>query len=251
MDPIYHHLKKRTLQIISQFPEPDFHKDFLWATDRSLEMLSTHIVVSELHDFVATHIDNDFGHGLDHAVRVTLDAGALILVEGKAAGFSPKVLTRQLLLVQCAGLLHDIKRKEKDHAASGAEYAEKVLKAFTLSNSEITDVSRAIRNHEAFKATIDAKTKTGRMVSDCLYDADKFRWGPDNFARTLWEMVSFHNTPIPLFVSNYPKGMVVIARIRSTFRSITGQKYGPGFIDQGLAIGEELYRVMKTEFGLY
>lgn len=76
-------------------------------------MLATHIVVSELHDFVAERIDNDFGHGLDHAVRVTLDAGALVLVEGKAAGFPPKILTRQLLLVQCAGLLHDIKRKKR------------------------------------------------------------------------------------------------------------------------------------------
>ncbi|MFH0730652.1 MAG: hypothetical protein V2B19_30440 [Pseudomonadota bacterium] len=251
MDPIYLQLKKRTLQIISQYPKPDFHKDFLWAADRSSEMLATHIVVSELHDFVAARIDNDFGHGLDHAVRVTLDAGALILVEGTAAGLPPKLLTRQLLLVQCAGLLHDIRRKEKNHAASGADYAEKVLKTYTLSDREITDISRAIRNHEAFKATSDAKTKTGRMVSDCLYDADKFRWGPDNFAQTLWDMVSFHNTPIPLFVSNYPKGMALISKIRSTFRSITGQKYGPGFIDQGLAIGEELYRVMKTEFGLY
>jgi hypothetical protein len=174
-----------------------------------------------------------------------------VLVEGMAAGFSPKILTRQLLLVQCAGLLHDIKRKEKDHSASGADYAEKVLKTFTLTDREITDISRAIRNHEAFKPTIEAKTKTGRMVSNCLYDADKFRWGPDNFAQTLWDMVSFHNTPIPLFISNYPKGMSLIARIRSTFRSITGQKYGPDFIDQGLAIGEELYRIMKTEFGLY
>jgi hypothetical protein len=214
-------------------------------------MLATHLVVSELRDFVAERIDNDFGHGLDHAVRVTLDAGTLMLVEGKAARLPPKTLTRQLLLVQCAGLLHDIRRKEKNHSASGAEYAEKILKTFTLSDREIADISRAIRNHEAFKTTIEAKTKTGQMVSDCLYDADKFRWGPDNFAQTLWDMVSFHNTPIPLFVSNYPKGMALIAKIRSTFRSITGQKYGPDFIDQGLAIGEELYRIMKTEFGLY
>ena len=56
------------------------------------------------------------------------------------------------------------------------------------------------------------------------------------------------------YLSLFPtirKGMALIAKIRSTFRSVTGQKYGPGFIDQGLAIGEELYRVMKTEFGLY
>ena len=88
----------------------------------------------------------------------------------------------------------------------------------------------------------------GRLVSDCLYDADKFRWGPDNFSDTLWEMVSFMNPPLSVFVSRYPSGMETLFKIRSTFRSRTGKKYGPQFIDLGLAVGNELYKVIMHHY---
>jgi hypothetical protein len=39
----------------------------------------------------------------------------------------------------------------------------------------------AIRNHEAFRKILESEDKSARLVSDSLYDADKFRWGPDNF----------------------------------------------------------------------
>ena len=75
------------------------------------------------------------------------------------------------------------------------------------------------------------------MLSDCLYDADKFRWGPDNFTHTIWDMVGFINPPLKTFVSHYPKGMALLKKIRGTFRSRTGRRYGPQFIDVGIAIG--------------
>jgi hypothetical protein len=52
-------------------------------------------------------------------------------------------------------------------------------------------------------------------------------------------------------MARYPKGMQGIARIKSTFRTPTGKKYGPQFIDIGLAIGKELYDVIKAEFPDY
>jgi len=39
-----------------------------------------------------------------------------------------------------------------------------------------------------------------------------------------------------------------LTKIRNTFRTDTGKKYGPQFIDIGLAIGEELFDVINTEF---
>jgi hypothetical protein len=39
-----------------------------------------------------------------------------------------------------------------------------------------------------------------------------------------------------------------LARIKTSFRTATGRKYGPEFIDLGIAIGEELYRVITAEF---
>jgi len=46
----------------------------------------------------------------------------------------------------------------------------------------------------------------------------------------------------------YPKGMERLYKIKSTFRTRTGKKYGPQFIDIGLAIGEDLLKVINAEF---
>jgi hypothetical protein len=95
---------------------------------------------------------------------------------------------------------------------------------------------------------VSVNTPEGGLVSDCLYDADKFRWGPDNFTDTLWAMAAFRQPTLRDFVNLYPAGMKNLARIKSTFRTPTGRKYGPAFIDLGIAVGEELYRVITTEF---
>ena len=88
----------------------------------------------------------------------------------------------------------------------------------------------------------------GRIISNCLYDADKFRWGPDNFAHTIWDMVGFFNPPLKAFIFRYPKGMTLLKKIRGTFRSGSGKQYGPQFIDMGIAIGEELFQEILTQF---
>jgi len=61
-------------------------------------------------------------------------------------------------------------------------------------------------------------------------------------------MVSFFNIPVAQFMDLYPEGMEKLAKIKNTFRTITGKKYGPQFIDLGLAIGKELFGVIQTEF---
>ncbi|OQY57360.1 MAG: hypothetical protein B6245_17120 [Desulfobacteraceae bacterium 4572_88] len=254
MDRIYVRIRKKARQIVFRFPPPDFYKDFSWAKDLSRQFFETDPVILQLRSFVTEHLEDDFGHGLDHAVKVTLDAGALMAVECEHSAKTGKHLCqnqrRRVRVVQCAGLLHDMKRKDKDHAAAGAAYARKVLCHYPLSAEEVEDVSQAIQNHEAFRDTLAISTRTpgGLLVSDCLYDADKFRWGPDNFTDTVWEMVSFFKTPLPKFIDLYPKGMDKLASIKDTFRTDTGKKYGPQFIDIGLAVGQELYEVIRTEF---
>ena len=91
-------------------------------------------------------------------------------------------------------------------------------------------------------------SRRGDLVSGCLYDADKFRWGPDNFADTLWCMVFYRNPTLAEFLAGYPQGLASLHRIKNTFRTITGRRYGPQFIDIGIAIGEDLLKVIKTEF---
>jgi len=251
MQPIYARLRERARQIVAGFPQPDFYGEHEKAHKFSIQHLKKDPLLTELRRFVDGNLENNFGHGLQHAIKVTEDAGALMYIEGQAAGYPKVKLSRRVSIVQSAGLLHDIERKKKDHARLGARYAREILKNFPLEPDEIDDICRAIENHEAFKAVIHIRSPEGMLVSDCLYDADKFRWGPDNFTHTLWDMVSFYNPPLDRFMARYPEGMAGLERIKATFRSKTGKKYGPQFIDLGLAIGKQLHEVILSEFAEY
>lgn len=204
--------------------------------------------IAEIKTFVVRNVEHDFGHGLEHSFKVAVDAGSLIFVEAAYLDASPEQITRLALLAQVSGLLHDLKRKLAHHALKGAAFSRYVLNGTPLNSEEKATIFEAIKNHEAFRS-LSAKQPAGRApVSDCLYDADKFRWGPDNFADTVWDMVAFSQTPINQFIERYPRGMEMLSRIKGTFRTETGRRYGPEFIDLGLMIGEELYEVIMNEF---
>ena len=249
---IYDKIRNRARQIVSHFPSPEFYTAFSVANDFSRNFFATDLIVIKLRSFISENIKDNLGHGIDHANKVSIDAGTLLIIEGNLAGYSEEFIVRRLLLVQCAGLLHDIKRAHKNHAEAGAIFAKEVLKEYSsIEQDEVEDISKAIRNHEAFRKTVEMKTSEGVLISDCLYDADKFRWGPDNFTHTVWDMVSLVNLPLKEFIALYPNGIEGLVKIRNTFRTSTGKKYGPQFIDTGLAIGKELNRVIKTEFAKY
>lgn len=245
---LYRRIQRRARQISARYPLPDFYTDLPLAHQFSRHRFDTDPVVRRLRRFVRSEIDDDFGHGMAHAVKVSLDAGALIITECRRAEYELSAVDDQVRRVHCAGLLHDIRRKAPEHAVAGARRAREVLRSYPLTNGEIEDISLAIRNHEAFKPTTPPRTPEGVLLSDCLYDADKFRWGPDNFRYTVWGMVAAGEVPLRRFVESYPNGMAAIARIKTTFRSETGRRYGPRFIEIGTAIGEELYSAILTEF---
>jgi hypothetical protein len=248
MEIIYARFRKRARQIVSRYPSPDFYQDHFFANELSRQYFETNSFTAELREFVAEQLEENFGHGVEHAIKVAIDAGALMIVENKLAEQTDNRINRRVAVVQCAGLLHDIKRRQENHALKGSDHARKVLKPYPLDPGEVDDICRAIRNHEAFKPTVKSDTVEGALVSDCLYDADKFRWGPDNFTDTVWAMVSYFNIPVVEFMDLYPEGMEKLAKIKHTFRTRTGKKYGPQFIDFGVAIGKELFNVINTEF---
>jgi hypothetical protein len=140
-----------------------------------------------------------------------------------------------------AGILHDIKREEKEHARKGSEEAGRILREFDLSEGERSAIIDAIGNHEAFRPVLPLDDPDWRLISDALYDADKFRWGPDNFSEMLWDMVTRRNVPLSAVLSRFLGGLEGVGRIRETFRSETGRRYGPDFIDRGMEIGKRLY----------
>jgi hypothetical protein len=248
LDPVYQNIRQAARRIVQRCPEPDFYKDHAEALQWSDDFFETDPVIRDLIEFVSTKLENDFGHGLKHSAKVAREAGALMIVECRRDGRTEISTRRNVLVVQCAGLLHDVRRKEKNHAARGAEFAKEILPGYSFSAVETEAVYTAIYNHEAFGKTIPIVSPGGMLVSGCLYDADKFRWGPDNFADTVWEMIAFLNPPIGEFIKRYPDGMKGISRIRDTFRTPTGREYGPQFIDIGLLIGEQLYAYLKEAF---
>ena len=255
MKAIYDKIQHYAIEKASRYPIADFYRDYSDQVEFSLQFFSTDSVVCELYDYVFENIEDDFGHGLAHVRKVALDAGTLAIIEGKRLdGAEPAgdgVINHRVRLAQCAGLLHDIKRKYKNHAKEGAIFSEKILTQYFFSDADIIAICQAIENHEAFGDIKVCKTPAGELLSDCLYDADKFRWGTENFTHTVWEMVSYANIPIKKFVRLYPKGISFLEKIKGTFRTPTGQKYGPQFIDIGLCVGEGVYKFIQSEFAEY
>lgn len=248
MDAVYLQIREIARKIVARYPRPDFYSVHPSEVIESQRFYRSEAFIVRLRKDLDGCLDDDFGHGMGHVEKVAIDAGTLVIVESRLAGHAEDLVQRNLLMAQCAGLLHDIRRKEKSHAEKGAETAGDILKAYRLVPEEITLVCTAIRNHEAFASPERLPADRARMISDCLYDADKFRWGPDNFTHTIWDMVGFLNPPLDAFVDHYPKGMALLKKIRGTFRSLTGRRYGPQFIDMGISIGEELYQVILTDF---
>ncbi len=248
MEDIYFNIRKRAREVVNSFPKPLFYEDFKIEVEVSKNFFYSDPVIVKLKNEVSKRIENDFGHGMDHSTKVALDAGALILIEGKKKGYSKVFSLHNLMLIQCAGLLHDIKRKKKNHAAVSATFSKVILKDFSFSKEDQDYIYNAIFNHEAFKKQIEIDSDIGKLISDCLYDADKFRWGPDNFTHTVWDMVSYSKIPVEKFVEHYPKGIKALSKICSSFRSETGKKYGPQFIDIGIEIGDKVFEIIKSDF---
>ena len=250
---LYRAIRQRAREIAGALPPPDFYRVHGDALKRSTAIFHSDSLVCRLHAFAAANIEDDFGHGLQHSARVALEAGALVIAEmqGQGCRYPEAVIARRAVVAHCAGLLHDIKRKQHRHAVAGADFARRLLRSYPLDIVEIEDVAAAIHNHEAFQQTVAIDTVEGALLAGCLYDADKFRWGPDNFTDTIWDMVIHARIPLASFVNRYPQAMATLNRIRATFRTVTGQRFGPQFIDMGIAIGRQLLAVIHEEFGEY
>jgi hypothetical protein len=248
MQDIYAEMMAVSRDIAGSFPSPRFYSCCGEWIELSRSLFSRDERVLTCRASVQQGLKDNYGHGLEHAEKVAVEAGALACIEGR------KILSRESdrrragVLAQLAGLLHDLRRGDKDHARCGAAAAGKILRDFSLPPEEEKIIVEAIFNHEAFIEPARIDSPLGQMVSDALYDADKFRWGPDNFTVTLWEMLRFSQGPVVRLIRRFPKGMKGIARIKDTFRTETGRLYGPEFIDLGLQIGEKIYFFMQQRF---
>jgi hypothetical protein len=244
----YQDLKKLCLEIAADVGPPIFYqekRESVAISGRAFEHAAT---VQQCLRIVAR--EGFFaGHAEAHIRNVAIDAGAIVLIETEGLPSNGKTGKRLFFLAHIAGVLHDIKRSQPEHARLGAFEAERILETFDLEEAELKMIVKAIANHEAFQPSEPLEFPDAQLLSDALYDADKFQWGPENFTETLWAMLALRkNENIPLLFERFPQSMEGIERIRSTFRTRTGQVYGPDFIDRGLEIGRRLLARYKAKF---
>jgi len=232
-------------KIAAEVGEPLFCSERKRAIALSEEFFYDGPLVQDILHIIETRGDY-LGHGLIHVRKVAIDAGALIITESGEV-ISDAAVRRMVLLGHIAGLLHDISRAEKNHADRGAAEAIKILTDFPLSTQERLSIAGAIQNHEAFRPIITSISPEAQLLSDSLYDADKFRWGPDNFTETIWAMTAPRAIPLSKLLSRFSVGMQGIERIKESFRTVTGRRYGPDFIERGLEIGSRLHAILTSD----
>ena len=237
----YQDLRRLCLEFADSIGPPIFYREERDSVELSRNAFENNTMVRRCLGMVAT--EGFFaGHEEEHIRNVAIEAGAIVLIE--ADGLPPNCRTGQRLsfLAHIAGVLHDIKRSEPEHARIGAIESGKILENLDFEEIERQMIVKSIANHEAFQPPEVLTSPDAQLLSDALYDADKFRWGPENFTDTLWAMLALRKTEnIPLLFERFPRSMEGIERIRNTFRTRTGKTYGPDFINRGLEIGRRLY----------
>jgi hypothetical protein len=248
MKDIYEEMIVASRDIAASFPQPRFYVSCREPLDLSRSLFDEDAQVMKCRSLVLSELKDEFGHGIDHSEKVALEAGALAYIEGERLCLEESLRREACLLAQIAGLLHDLRRGEKDHAKASAFAASRILQEFSIFPEKGEYIAHAISNHEAFVEPERIYSPVGQILSDALYDADKFRWGPDNFTHTLWQMLRSSRAAIVPLIHRFPKGMEGISSIKETFRTKAGKIYGPEFIELGLKIGEKIYRFLQKRF---
>jgi len=239
-------LETRARELAAELPLPVFYRDHGEELRRAQSVLDNAPRISRFKDAIRETGAN-LGHGIKHATLVARDAGALMLIEADNRDDIEVDRERLVLIAVVAGLLHDVRRTSRNHAQAGAEAAEKSLADDPFFRpAERRAIVTAIRNHEAFKEPVACPDPLSSLLSNALYDADKFRWGPDNFTDTLWRMIDARGQlSLESLYRSFLENLEYIGRISATFRSAAGKRFGPEFIEQGMTIGRRLYEEIK------
>jgi len=222
-----------------------FYEDLAPELSYSRQIFFDHPLILRCCEDVLPFLNDEPRHGIKHAKNVAIESGAIVLAE---SFYQDQEWSRHfVLLAQIAGLLHDICRSEEDHATEGAKVSQHILEDYPLTDRDKAMVASAIDLHEAFQPYTPPEDPEEFFLSGALYDADKFRWGPDNFITTLWEICDYEEWSLNDIKDKFPEGLRIIESIQDTFRTQTGQVYGPEFIEAGLEIGDFVYRRLRQE----
>ncbi len=241
-------LQREAERIASRHRLPDFYIRFKAPIALARRLYHGDPLVGQLRSLVVPLLNENLGHGLHHCSRVGLDAAALICIETQTNRIERRRVERLMVLGLFAGLLHDICRGQERHAEAGAAEAARLLEGFPLHEIEVACICAAIRNHEAFTIPVPFLRPWFQVVSDALYDGDKFRWGRDTFTHTIWHMIDHQGVTPRELIARFPWGMSGILRIQDTFRSTAGRHFGPQIIEMGMEIGKEIYHFLRQRY---
>jgi hypothetical protein len=242
---IYLRLRRKAVNTAEGIGLPSFYSDYDKEISASAASFTASVVIRKCEDLIDTSKMHP-AHGFEHLRKVAIEAGALAQIEGNVRGCCPSEREEVRLCAQLAGFLHDIRRAENEHTIAGSVEAGRILEGCGMKKRYRNYITAAIRNHEAFREVLPSTDETAKLISDSLYDADKFRWGPDNFTTTLWLILESSGISAHMLYRSFPEKLGWIRRIKDTFRTQTGRKYGPEFIDLGMEIGNEIYQEMES-----
>ena len=155
MDEVTRKLQREAERIAARYPLPEFYARFRAPACLARKVFFNHPTTALLRRELQPFFHDEMGHGLFHSTRVSIDTATLVFVELQFQGGAARDRTERLMMLGiAAGLLHDIRRNDEEHARAGAEEAARVLKRFPLGCREIQCICSAIRNHEAFATTL-------------------------------------------------------------------------------------------------
>lgn len=232
-------------QVVKAFavtlPVPKFYADSYWHLAIARKISTVSSVIAYCAGCMREK-GSALGHSYYHAEKVAIESAAIVF---KEKGISNESIHLGMLAL-IAGFFHDYYREKKDHPAKAAAYVQSHL-SYLIPKSDIDAISFAILNHEAFKEYQTVDNNDIMLLSNALYDADKFRWGPDNFIYTIWDMIATMDMSVQDIIAHFPKGVAHIDTIRHTFRSKTGMDYGPEFIDQGMVLAQKFLQFFQGQ----
>ena len=242
MDARILELKRRARDLAASRPQPAFSMDCAEEINHATGLFFDHPMMQRLQSDALGFLNEPCGLGVEHGKRVAIDAAAIILAE--PSGLATDGRRRLALLAEMAGLLHDALRYEDDHAEKGADLCLRILRGYALSPEERLFIAQAVALHESPLPLSDDGPEAARLLAGAVHDADSFRYGPDIFATTLWELCECDEWPLEDIARKFPEGPRLAARLVQSFRTVQGCRYGPELISEGLSLAEEYQRML-------
>lgn len=242
MDARILELKRQARELSGKRPQSAFCLECAEELGHASGMFFDHPLMLRLQGDALGFLNEACGLGVEHGKRVAMDAAALVLAE--PSGLNQEDRRRLALLAEMAGLLHDALRHEDDHAEKGADICLRILRGYPLAPEERVWIAQAVALHEADLPLAESGPEAARLLSGAVHDADRFRFGPDIFSATLWELCECEDWSLEEIGKVFPKGRELAKNFAGAFRTEQGRRYGPALMEEGVALSLECERLM-------